>query len=440
MNRSTRLFAASLCLPLALAACGDEPADRFDGDPGGGGGSTVHETVRSDLARDTTPDAIDAEMAALARGNHELTLDLYRAQTADGDGNAMLSTLSIRAAFAMVYMGANGETATQMSDVLRYNADAERFANAFNALDLALESRNDPGDGDELDPIELHMANAFWGQTGYGWDPGYLDTLAVHFGAGIEAVDFDADPELARTTINDWVEDRTRDRIVDLLPEGSIDASTAAVLTNAIYFNAPWATKFDENLTRAGDFTTLAGGTVEAQMMSAMEYHGFAEGEGWQALEMTFRQDDLSMVFVLPDAGTFAEFEANLDADGLAAIVDSLESGLVDVTIPKFEFETDFPLSQALIAMGMDVPFSGAADLSGMLPVGGLFIDEAYHKTFIAVDETGAEAAAATAVVVGETSVPMPDAEFTADRPFVFGIRDRETDVWLFFGRVTDPS
>lgn len=438
MNLPNRLLAASLALPLALAACGNEPADRFDGDEGSGSGA--HQTVRSDLARDTTPDATAEEMAALARGNHELTLDLYRAQTADSSDNAMLSTLSIRAAFAMVYMGARGETATQMADVLRYDADADRFATAFNALDLALSSRNDAGDGDELDPVELHMANAFWGQTGYEWDPAYLDTLAVNFGAGIEAVDFDTDAELARTTINTWVEDRTRDRIVDLLPEGSIDASTAAVLTNAIYFKAPWATKFDENLTRAGDFTTLGGDTVEAQLMSAMEYHGYAEGDGWQALEMTFRQDELSMVFILPDAGTFADFEASLDADQLAGIVDGLESGLVDVTIPKFEFETGFTLSQTLIAMGMDVPFSGAADLSGMLPGGGLFIDEAYHKTFIAVDETGAEAAAATAVVVGETSVPMPDAEFVADRPFVFGIRDRETDVWLFFGRVTDPS
>jgi serpin B len=352
----------------------------------------------------------------------------------------MLSTLSIRAAFAMVYMGARGETAAQMAEVLRYDEDAERFAHAFNALDLALASRNDPGDGDELDPIELHMANAFWGQADLAWDTGYLDTLAVHFGAGIEAVAFDADPELARTTINDWVEDRTRDRIIDLLPEGSIHAETVAVLTNAIYFNAPWAVKFDEALTRAGDFTTLDTDTVEAQMMTAMESHGYAAGDGWQALEMTFRQDDLSMVFVLPDEGTFTDFETNLDADRLTDIVDALETEFVEVTIPRFEFETEFTLSQALVAMGMDVPFSGAADLSGMLPAGGLFIDEAYHKTFISVDETGVEAAAATAVSVGATSAPIPDAEFVADRPFLFGIRDRETDVWLFFGRVTDPS
>jgi serpin B len=430
----TKLALLPLSL-LALAACddgGDGPV--VDPEPTGD-----FELVRSELARELAPDATADEMAALARGNHELTLDLYR-ETVEADANYMVSTLSIRAAFAMVYAGARGETATEMADVLRFDPDAARFHTAFNALDLALASRNDPGDGDELDPVELLMANAFWGQVGTPWSAEYLDVLALNYGAGVYTVDFDTDAEGARETINTWVEDKTRDRIVDLLPEGSIRPDTAAVLTNAIYFKAPWELKFDADLTRPGDFTTLAGGTVEAQFMTQLEGFDYAEGSGWQALEMDFRLGELAMVFVLPAAGTFADFEASLDADGLEAIVAALEPAQVDVTIPRFTFETGFTLSEALKALGMEIPFSGAADLSGMLPGGGLYIDEAFHKTFIAVDETGAEAAAATAVVVGETSVPVVDAEFTADRPFFFGIRDLETDVWLFFGRLADPS
>ncbi len=419
---------AVLSLALALAACGEteEPPANT---PSAG-------TVRSELTRDLSPAVPAADLETLVSGNHALAVDLYQELDTD-DSNLLMSPLSIRMAFGLLQAGARGETATEIATVLHYGLEGDALHAAFNALDLALASRNDAGDADN-DPVALRTANAFWGQTGYDWNPDYLDTIALNYGAGVETLDYNTDPDGARETINTWVEDATEDRIVDLLPDGSIDSSTVAVLTNALYLKAPWASPFLPQLTAAGDFNAPTG-TVTAEFMNQMEAFGYVDGDGYEALEMTYRQDELSMVFVLPDEGTFDAFEDALTYDSFSNIADALETKLGNVAIPKFEFETNFALGQALQALGMDTAFI-SADLSGMIDNGSLFIDEVYHKTFIAVDERGTEAAAATAIVVGETSVPTPEFDFRADRPFMFFIQDRATGTVLFLGRVMDPS
>lgn len=421
-------YSIPLALSLSLAACG-ETEEPPTNSPSGA-------TVRSELARDLTPDVPAADLETLVDGNHALAVDLYQELDTD-DSNFLVSPLSIRMAFGLLQAGARGDTATEIAEVLHYGLDGDALHAAFNSLDLTLASRNDPGDEDH-DPIALYTANAFWGQTGYDWNTDYLDTIALNYGAGVETLDYDADPEGARETINTWVEDATEDRILDLLPEGSINTGTVAVLTNALYLKAPWATPFMPERTQDGDFNAPSG-VVTAEFMNQMEAFGYVDADGYQALEMTYRQDELSMVFVLPDEGEFDAFEDSITHDTLATIAGSLETKLGDVAIPKFEFEASFTLSQALQALGMETAFV-SADLSGMIDNGNLFIDEVHHKTFIAVDERGTEAAAATAIVAGETSVPIPEFDFRADRPFVFFIRDRETGAVLFLGRVTDPS
>lgn len=430
----TKTLLVTLLASLA-AACSDDAS-------GGGDPATSHQTVRSSLERDVAPDPSAALLADLASGNRELALDLYR-QTAEPGANYFASPVSIQQAFALVYAGARGQTATEIASVLHFGDDAAAFHEAMNAFDLALTERNLPEDtsgDDTLEAVQLSVANAFWGQSGYPWLAPYLDVLALNYGAGIEALDFETDPEGSRQTINAWVEDRTQDRIVDLLPEGSITPGTAAVLTNAIYFKAPWGTKFNPDQTESGPFTLADGSTVSADLMQQLDTHLYAEGDGWQAVELGFRGDALAMLVVVPESDAFASIDTTIDGAQLDAIVAALEPMQVNVTLPKFTFETEFTLSEALQTMGMTTAFSDACDLSGMLEGGGLYIDEAYHKAFIAVDEGGAEAAAATAVVVGETSVPTEDAVIRADRPFFFAIRDRETGLILFWGRVMDPT
>ena len=217
--------------------------------------------------------------------------------------------------------------------------------------------------------------------------------------------------------------------------------ATRLVLTNAIYFKASWANKFDENQTTKAPFTTGGGQQVQVDMMSQQARNGlsYAKGSNWQAVEMPYVGDKVSMVVLVPDEGALGTIEQKLSGSWLKQVFGQLSGEALKLKLPKFEFESKFSVKKMLTALGMEDPFMpGKADLSDIADR-GLFIDDVIHQSFVAVDEKGTEAAAATAVTVGETSVPQ-FTELTVDRPFLFMIRDRETDAVVFLGRVLDPS
>ena len=397
---------------------------------------TPWQTHLSRLERNLSPDATIEELEKLIRGNHEFAIALYDIHREAEDSNLLFSVFSIRIAFAMVYGGALGETKTQIAETLHFTLEQARLHNAFNALDLSLAERNIPGD-ESKDPVELYVANAFWGQAGLPFREAYLDLLALNYGSGLYSLDYTIDPDAARRVINSWVAEKTRDRILDLLPEGSLTPATIAVLTNAIYLKAPRKLHFEEFSTSDTAFRLLDGSDVIVPMMKQVGNFGYTEGEYYQALEKTYRGDELSMVFLLPSPGQFSAFESGLDPNLLADILEGLASSKIYVTLPRFSFESVFSLKETLQAMGMVIPFDPTADFTGIVADMPLYIGDAYHKTFIAVDEKGTEAAAATAVV-GMTFCG-PEHEFRADRPFIFLIRDRVTGAILFMGRVLNP-
>jgi len=293
---------------------------------------------------------------------------------------------------------------------------------------------------DEEGRFRLNIVNAIWGQTGYSFLPEFLDVLAENYGAALRLLDFVQAPEESRAIINDWVSGQTEGKIEDLIPEGLIDTLTRLVLTNAIYFNAAWRYPFEEAQTHDGAFRLLDGSQVTVPMMAQTESFGYAEDEGYQAVELPYVGGQLSMVIFFPQAGQFEAFEDSLDAARVGAILEDLAPRNVSLTMPKFEFDSEFGLAKTLAAMGMADAFSSAADFSGMDGTRDLFIREVVHKAFVSVDEEGTEAAAATAVVVQLKGMPAPPVEVTVDRPFVFMIRDVETGTILFIGRVVDPS
>ncbi|MCA9546307.1 MAG: serpin family protein, partial [Myxococcales bacterium] len=237
-------------------------------------------------------------------------------------------------------------------------------------------------------------------------------------------------------TINAWVEDATNDRIQDLLPEGSIGSDTRLVLTNAIYFKASWQQPFAEGATADAAFTLGSGEAVQVPTMHVSEGFLAHAGADYQAVRLPYFGDRLSMILVT--AADLPAFEATLDADRFAAIRGGLAPAMLELSVPKFSFTTTLPLTQVLAAMGMDIAFTGEADFSGMNGDGGLMITDVLHKAFVGIDEEGTEAAAATAVVVGETSVPVFE-PMAFDRPFLFFIVDEPTDSVLFLGRMADP-
>ena len=395
--------------------------------------------LQSEKPRITSPEVNESDFTMLVEENSAFAFDLYQLLR-QGNDNVFFSPYSISQALAMTYSGARGETEKQMSDTLHFVLSQDRLHPAFNGLDIELSKRGEGAQGKDEEGFRLNIVNAIWGQEDYRFLSEFLDVLAENYGAGLRAFDFVNAPEESRITINDWVSEQTEGRIEDLIPEGAIDALTRLVLTNAIYFNAAWQFPFNEDATTDGPFYLLDGGEVIVPMMTQTESFGYTKGDDYQAVELPYDGQELSMIILLPSDGQFENFESSMVYQRVTEIISSLAGQQVNLTIPKFEFESEFSLKKALTTMGMPVAFSADADFSGMTGDRDLAIDDILHKAFVSVDEAGTEAAAATAVLMTLTAVPAPPVVVTVDRPFIFLIRDIETGTILFIGRVVNPS
>jgi len=416
---------------LAIGAC-----------TGGGDQGFTPDQARSEMQRITTPNVPQGDLDALVTDNTEFSFELYQELAGASGGNLFYSPFSISQALAMTYAGAQGNTAVEMADTLSFTLPAAQLHPAWNALDLELASRGQNALASDGQGFRLNVVNSIWAQIGYPLQTPFLDTLAQHYGAATFLMDYKADPEGCRDTINTWVEDQTEGRIEDLIGPDVIKTITRLVLVNAIYFNAAWLLPFDESLTQDGPFHRLDGSSAAVPLMYQEEAFGYATGDGWEAVEMQYDGQELSMVVVMPDEGRFAEIEGGLDAAALDAMLAGLASAQLGLTMPRFNYTSSFMLKDALQDLGMIDAFEfGPADFSGMDGTRSLYIGAVIHKAFVDVNEAGTEAAAATAVVMDfGTSMPPEPIAVTVDRPFIFLIRDLQTGAVLFVGRVLDPS
>jgi serpin B len=424
-TRITRYLALALALSVVLAGCAPPSS-----------GVVQAAALASSKPRLSPAQADATGVANLVQGNTRFALDLYHALSSTKD-NLFSSPYSISLALAMVYAGARGDTEAEMARTLHFPA-REVLQPAFNALDQALRSRGQ--NVKEGERFRLNIANATWGQKGLAFQSEFLDALAQYYGSGLRIVDFKQAAEAARQTINQWVEDQTEKKIKDLLPPGSLDAMTRLVLTNTIYFNAAWANPFDPQATQDGAFHLLDGGQVTVPMMRQSASLGYASGNGYQAVELPYAGGEMAMDIILPDAGSFAGWAQGLDAAALTTILNGIEFTQVELAMPRFRFESGVELKEALQELGMPQAFTTAADFSGMTGRPELFINNVYHKAFVAVDEKGTEAAAATAAVMNLTAMPAQPVEVTVERPFVFVIRDIASGTVLFLGHVVNPG
>ena len=378
---------------------------------------------------------------ALVSGNNALALDLYQALSQAQDGNLFYSPYSISLALAMTYAGARGETEAQMAHALHFDLPQESLHAAFNRLDLDLASSGQSSGNTQ--PLQLNIANAVWAQMDFPFLPAYLDLLAHNYGAGIYLADFVNQADRVVEEINRWVSDQTEEKIQDILSPGALDAMTRMALANAIYFKAAWNDQFDIDNTQPAPFYLLDGSEVQVDMMSGEMRLPYLRGEDYQAVELRYSGMTAAMDIILPDEGQFAAFEAGLDWPAVEAILAGLDTTLVQLSMPKFTFRSQFSLADTLAGLGMPSAFDGgAADFSGMDGQRDLYIGDIIHQAFVAVDEEGTEAAAATIVIFEVTSIE-PTGEIiqlTIDRPFFFLIRDLTSGQILFFGRVLNPG
>ncbi|WP_372734959.1 serpin family protein [Nocardioides sp.] len=391
----------------------------------------------SDLDR-ATPDP--AALAGGVASMHALGAGLW-AELGAAEGNLAISPYSVAVALAMTANGAKAKTLYEMIGVLW--ADSVASLNAgFNAVTQHVESLAGPVERWEDDDAEIALdaANALFAQQGVKWEQAFLDALATSYGAGVQQVDYVTATEAARTAINTWTADRTRDRIPELVPAGALEALTRLVLVNALYLKAPWDVPFEEEMTIEGDFHLVDGSTVEVPLMRGGATSP-ARGQGWVAVRIPYAGSELAMTVVLPDEGRAADVEAMVTRGEMGVFFTQTSSATVSLTMPRWTFRTPSPLNDALQALGMERAFDeGAADFSGMTTEERLHVSAVLHEVFIAVDEAGTEAAAATAVVMAGTSAPDDVLEVVLDRPFLFVIHDVEHGTPLFVGRVANPS
>jgi serpin B len=396
--------------------------------------------AQSSVNRETNPRVSPDNLAALVKGNNAFALDLFHVLNQQ-DGNLVLSPYSISLALAMTFAGARSRTESQMAAALHYTLPPDQLHPSFNQLDLDLQQAGRSPSSD-LQPLQLNVANGVWVQQGHPFQPEYLDLIGRNYSAGIHSADFVSHAETARNEINDWTSNQTQGKIRELVPQGALDGPTRMVLINAIYFKADWQDQFDPNSTQAADFNLLDGTRVQAKMMSVtLNSVLYARENGMQAIELPYQGGTASMDIFVPDPGNFNNFETALDSQKLDKVLGRLQASSVSLGLPKFTYAGQLSLAEKLKTLGMIDAFdSKGADFSGMDGALDLYIGAVIHRAYVAVDEKGTEAAAASAVIMESSAAPLQQPiHLEIDRPFVFLIRDTHTRQILFIGKVLNP-
>ena len=423
----------------------------------GATGLKCHEQTRICDCRSCALHIVDprCEFRFAAKATNQFGIDLYR-KIAHGEKNTCLSPYSISCALAMTLDGADGETRREMARVLRLDPKVESDS-SFAALQASLseigpktsrivgESKQNGGPSE---PITIAVANRLFAQAGYEFRPQFFAKVKENFGAAPEIVYFAQDASAATRKINDWVAQQTRDRIRDLIPQPLVPA-TRLVLANALYLKAPWASEFSADATKPEPFHIRGQDAVDLSTMQKLAQLRYVKGKGFSAVALPYSGGDLQFVVLIPD-----------EVDGLGGLENQLTADLLDdcakmnasevlLHLPKFKFEPPtIRLAAELQDLGMKTAFDippGSANFDRMAsrrPNDYLAISDVFHKTFIAVDEHGTEAAAATAVAMRELTAlreMTEPIEVKADRPFVYAIQHVPSGACLFIGRVTDP-
>jgi serine protease inhibitor len=378
-----------------------------------------------------------AQTQSLIDGNTAFALDLY-AHLKTGSGNLFFSPYSISTCLAMTYAGARTGTEKQMGQTLHFDKDQRQLHSSFGELQRQLTEAS------KLEGIELNIANALWTQKDPPLLPAFLQITKSEYQANVSQADFRTGAEEARDKINRWVAQKTKDKIQNILPPGSLTDLTRLVLANAIYFKGVWARQFEKAGTSNQPFHLSTPRHVEVPLMHHFDEVRYTEDADFQAVELPYKGGGLSMVILLPrQVDACSKLEDRLTPALLSRSLGGMKKQKVEIFLPRFKLESSFELNDTLAKMGMPDAFGPKADFSGMDGTKTLYISAVFHKAWGEVNEEGTEAAAATAVVMTRSEVikqPPPPPIFRADHPFIFLIRDTRSGSVLFLGRLVDPT
>jgi serine protease inhibitor len=417
------LGAAGVAAPL-LSACSDSSGNRDVAD------GTDLRLVQADVEQSAgDPGAVAGVVDAV----RAFTLDLW-AQL-PSTGNLALSPYSVAVALAMTANGAHGATARAMNDVLHVDSLATYNA-GLSALTQELAALAGPVEvAGKKSEVELSPANQLFGDASIRWRREFLTVLAKMYGAGMRTVDFVGAAERARSLVNGWTAQQTHERIPEILPTGSVDTTTRLVLVDALYLKAAWASPFDRTETTTGGFHRADGTVVDARLMATDDGTASVSGLQFRGARLRYAGGRLAMTVALP-TGSEADALRELMHSGLTA-----QAGRgVHLVMPRWTYRVQTGLKDPLERLGMGVAFGEGADFAAMTTDARLAVSDVLHQTFVAVDEAGTEAAAATAVVMRELGLQVTPEQLVLDRPFLFAVHDTAHGTPLFVGRVADPS
>ncbi|KAF7690271.1 leukocyte elastase inhibitor-like isoform X1 [Silurus meridionalis] len=416
-------------------------------------------------------------MESISVANTNFALHLFsKIKEGNKTKNVFYSPLSISSALAMVSLGAAGNTATQMSEVLCFNKPVKPKSAQPVAVQKAQQTQkvqlpaalqktlhHDKVKDDihasmsklmsELNkagaPYSLSMANRLYGEQSYQFVEKFMSDTKTHYNAELETVDFKANAEAARVNINNWVEKQTNEKIKNLLAKGIVDSLTRLVLVNAIYFKGTWEQQFNANATREHPFKINKKETKPVQMMNQKAKFplAFIPDVQCRILEMPYNGNELSMLIMLPvdiqdDTTGLKKLEQKLNYENYMEwtrpeMMDTVE---VQVSLPRFKLEETYDMKDLLVSMGMTDAFNPCkCDFSRMSPGDDLVLSKVVHKSFVEVNEEGTEAAAATAAIMMLRCAMLPPEQFRADHPFLFFIQHKPTRSILFCGRYSSP-
>ncbi|XP_063224085.1 leukocyte elastase inhibitor-like isoform X5 [Bacillus rossius redtenbacheri] len=370
----------------------------------------------------------------VAKGSSDFAISLYKAVRAQESGNIVVSPLSVQTILALVYHGAGGRTADQLATALKLPEDRGLVAPGFYTLLSSLKSDEN---------ITLEVANKVFAQAGFGIKPEFSDVARRHYLSEAQEVNF-GDAAASAQTINQWVEERTRNKIKNLISADMLDALTRLVLVNAVYFKGNWHSKFDPEATTTQPFYETPTQKTDVQMMhikKKFRYGDVAELDA-QALVLPYEGDKVSMLILLPrKKDGLADLEAKLSDVSISDIMNNMYSTEVNVSLPRFKLEKSMDLNPILKALGIVDMFEDTANFSGISAKEGdsLKVSQVVQKAFIEVNEEGSEAAAATGIVFVAFSLPPPPRKFEADHPFVFVLWHRAARNPLFLGAYAKP-
>ncbi|XP_058586402.1 serpin I2 [Neofelis nebulosa] len=372
----------------------------------------------------------------LAQRNIEFAVDLYQAICLSHKDNIIFSPLGTTLVLGMVQLGAKGNAQKQIRQTLKLqeNSTGEEFSVLESFFSAISEKRQE---------FTFNLANALYLQEGFTVKEQYLHSNKEFFQSAIKLVDFQ-DAKASAETISTWVESKTDGKIKDMFSGEEFGPLTRLILVNAVYFKGNWKQKFTKENTQLMNFTKKDGAAVKVPMMKALlrtKYGYFSDSSvNYQVLELPYKGDEFSLIIILPaEDVNIEEMEKRMTAHRILKWFSEMQEEEVEISLPRFKVEQKLDFKEALYSLNITEIFSGGCDLSGITDSAEVFVSQVMQHVFFEINEDGSEAAASTGMNI-PVIMSLAQNQFTANRPFLFIVKNSPTDSILFMGKVTNPD